>query len=363
MANISTETGCLKNVIKLSRTECECFETGKPDDYNDGQADIYLDELDGLQLEPLSASEGCGAGDIWDMMAKARANATQEFKNDLLTCLGSSLQMRRHNFSGIIGDSAQNATLNITNDKAGIAIRPYEIVGGYFELKRIGLLFNATSAITIKVYSNEDFDNEIASYSVNSTANVLQYVTLADPLKLPLWSNNVTNLEYYIVYELTGGFQPKNNKLECGCGRKNDVSFKNWITVHGIKGNVGTDYSNYTTSKEINGLLLDGSFTCDSSRLICSEEYPLDFVNGRGVQIAYAIRFRAAVSLIQKILDSGEINRYTLLGREALYGKRAHFQKEYDAWIVWLCENTNVVNTDCLMCKPNNSFVKGFILA
>lgn len=362
MATISTETGCLKNVIKLSRTQCECMDP-KPDDYNEGQTDIYLDELDGLQLEPLSASEGCEQGDLWQMMATARANATDIFKTDLLTCLGSTLESRRHNFSGIIGDSAQNATLNLTTDKAGLVIRPYEIQGGYFNLKRIGLLFDTTASITIKVFSNEDMETEIASYTMNTAANVLQYVTLTGGLELPLWSNSVSNLEYYIVYDLTGAYSPKNNKLDCGCGRTSDVSYKNWITVHGIKGDVGTDYDKFTTTKEINGLILDGEFTCDSSRLICSDEYKLDFVNGRGKQIAYAIRFRAAVSLVQKILDSGEINRYTLLGREALYGKRAHFQKEYDAWIVWLCENTTVVNTDCLKCKQNSSFIKGTILA
>lgn len=362
MANISTEEGCLKNVIKLSRTQCECFDNGKPDDYNSGQSEVYLDELDGLQLEPLLASEGCEQGSLWDMMARARANATMEFKTDLLMCINSNMQSRRHNFQGIIGDAAQNATLNLTTDRAGIVIRPYEILGGYFELKRIGLLFNATSPITIKVFSNEDMENEIASYNMNTTANVLQYVTLSEPLKLPLWSNDVNNIEYYIVYDLTGAYLPKNNKLDCGCGGRSDVSYKSWITLHGISGNVGTDYSNYSTTKEINGLLLDGIFTCDSTRLICSDEYPLDFVNGKGLEIAYAIRFRAAVTLVQKILDSGEINRYTLLGREALYGKRAHFQKKYEEWLMWLCQNTTVVNTDCLMCKPSSTFVKGTIL-
>jgi len=354
---------CLDNAIKLSRTTCECFDA--PVGYNVGQSEIYLDELEGISLEGLSGTENCEKGDIWAMMERARTNAILQFKSDLLSCIGSNFRSRRTDYKGFIGETNFNSTLNLTETSAGVALRPYEIVGGYFELKRIGLMFNATGPITIKVYSNEDLDNEIASYNMTTAANSLQFVTLTPSLKLPLFSTKVSNLEYFIVYELDGSLMPKNNKSDCGCGKSTSaVTYKNWLTIHGIKGSTSGPLTNYQTSKELNGLVLDGVFTCDKTRLICSDEYPLDFESDeRAMDYAYAIRYKAGMMLVQQILDSANINRYTIMGREALYGKRNSYEKKYQEYIAYLCENTEITNTDCLVCRPNPNYSLGSILA
>jgi hypothetical protein len=78
---------------------------------------------------------------------------------------------------------------------------------------------------------------------------------------------------------------------------------------------------------------------------------------------AYAIRYKAGMMLVQLILDSSHINRYTIMGREALYGKRAHFEKKYQEYVAYLCENTEITNTDCLICKPNPNYAIGTILS
>lgn len=356
---------CLTNVIKLSKTTCECFDDDKPEEFNEGLSDITLDQLEGFPfLSAIKASANCEAGGLWDMMAGARTEAEMQFKADLMACVQSNLTMRRNNFKGIIGDIAFNSTLSLTEDQAGIAFKPYPIDGGYYVVERIGLAFNTTQPITVKVYSSEDTTVEIASYDMATAANNLQWVALSPALKLPLWSTRTTQLEYYFVYELTGVYLPKNIRIDCGCGKTSDTSWKNWGSIKGIKGADATDYPNYTGTKELNGLLLDVKFVCEATRLICSDEFPLDFENdGRAMQMAYAIRFKAAEIVVQKVLDSDEINRYTLMKREALYGKREHFRKKYEDWVAYLCENTEVTNTDCLMCKTNNQVAKGTILS
>lgn len=353
---------CLDKIIKLSRTTCECVNA--PVDISEGQSEVYLDELEGLSLGSLAGTENCEQGDLWAMMEKARTNATMQFKADLLTCIGSNFKPRRKDFSGVIGETNFNATLNLTQNQAGIVLRPYEIVGANFELKRIGLLFNATGPITINVYSNEDITTPIASYNMTTTANALQYVDLATPLNLPLWSEKVNQLQYFIVYDIDGSVMPKNNKIDCGCGKQvSATTFKSWMDVLGVKGNSSGSLLNFATSKELNGLVLDGAFTCDKTRLICSDNYPLDFEHDeRAMYIAYGIRFKAGQMLVQLILDSENINRYTILGREALYGKRASYEKKYNDIIDWLCQNTEVTNTDCLACRPNPNYSVGSIL-
>lgn len=352
---------CLDNVIKLSRTECECFDpaTGA----NEGQSEVYLDELEGINLKLLSGAENCEQGEIWDIMVKARENATLALKADLLGCMQSRTMPKKPNYSGIVGSVINNASLSLTTSKAGILVKPYPTVGGTMTIRRIGLIMNASVAIQIQVFDNDEYqDTPIAQYTINSVANSITYGTLTEPLVLPLWSKNVNCLEYYFVYTISG-FQPRNNGITCvPCsGGATRVVSDNWMSIKGIKGD-GTDYASFVTTGELNGLVLDADLSCEGSRVICSDEYPLDFTAGNGLQIAYAIRYKAGAILMDSILSSDEINRYTMMDREALYGKRAHYQKMYHDFIAYLCENTQYINNDCWICKPSNHISRGTIL-
>lgn len=354
---------CFENIIKLSRTECECFDDDKPVNYNAGQSEVYLDELDGLSLDLISGGANCEEGNIWDMMAKARTNAEIRFKADLMSCIEDNFIPKRPNYSGIIGQISHNASLNISYTKAGYVIKPHTIVGGKLTIKRIGLIMNASTAIQVQVYDNdENKTTPIAQYTINSVANDVAYATLNTPLELPLWSKNVSDTRYYLVYTIAG-FQPRNNGpgcIPCSGGTKR-VTYQNWLDVNGIMGN-GTDYTSFTETSELNGVVIDGVLTCDGSRVICSDEYPIDFNTGKGMQMAYAVRFAAAESLLEMILASKEINIYTTRDRESLYGKRNHYRKQYEDWITYLCGNMPIINNDCWACKPSDQFQRGTIL-
>jgi len=356
---------CLENVIKLSRTECECFDADKPVDVSEGKSDIYLDELEGLNLKLIESASDCESGSLWDMMSKSRENATKQFKTDLLTAISVNYTPKRPAFSGIIGSTQFTRTLALTTNQALLKVTPYPIVGGYMTIKQIGLLFNASASFNISVYSNEDETTPIAVYPVTSTANSLQYVTLTTPLKLPLWSKLIDGLEYYFVYDLTGAYLPKDNKSDCGCGGGSQKTlFKNWVNVKGSVGNSPALFSTFTDTTELNGLILDASFTCETSRIICSEDSPLDFENdAMAMNYAYAIRAKAGEMLIEMILASGEINRFTMLDREVLWGKRNRYRALYEEWIGWISNNLQVIESDCLMCRPNSNFARGGIFA
>ncbi len=357
---------CLSKVIKLSRTECECFDDGKPTDYNEGKANIYLDELEGFPtLSGLQGAESCAEGGIWDMMAKARENAEEQFITDTLACLSLRYTPKRNPYTGIVGSIKWTNAIPYSQNMAGAKMKPTQIIGGYWTIKKFGLLFSTTATFNISVYSNEDMENPIAVYPVTSAANNLQYITLTDPLKLKMWSTEVDKIEYYFVYDLIGTYMPLNNKNCSGCGQTDsNRPYAPWVTARGMVGNNTTDLDEFTETTELNGIVLDSSFSCDSTRLICSDENPLDF-EGDGIarQIAVTIRWKAAEILIEKLLASDNINRYTMLDNERLWGKRNHFRKLYDEWIAWLCENTELKNIDCLACRQNSNVIKGSILS
>jgi hypothetical protein len=353
---------CLTNVIKLSRTECECFDDDKPTDYNEGQADVYLDELEGISLTILGGAADCEKGGIWELLAWAREEATKAFKADLLGCIGTNYTPRRPAYSGVLGQNSFTSSLNLSESIVGLKMAFPQIVGGTMTVKRIGLAVNQSVPVTVDVYNNdENQTTPLASYTINTTANSLTYATLGTPLELPMWSNNVSRLEYYFVYTRTSGLQPKDNKMDCGCGGV-PPAWKQWVLPVGMQGN-NNSYSQFTTSNKANGILLDVDFRCNTARLICSDDKPFDFNNnGWDMQIAYAVRWKAGALLLQKMLDSANLNRYTMMEREKTYGMRNHALKMYNDFIAYLCDNKEVYS-GCLKCKDNPNFHMGNIIA
>jgi hypothetical protein len=353
---------CLEKVIPLSRTECECSEDNRPVDYNEGQSNFYLDELEGFPFETIKSIADCETGNLWDLMTKARENATKSFVSDLLSCMQTNLQPKRPNYSGMLGQSAFNTTLSLTETYVGQRIKPYRVVGGKMSIKKIGLILNTNVAVQVRVYSNENMTTPIAAYTINAVANTVSNATLTPALELPLWSDNINDLEYYFIYTLSG-FQPKNNShgcVPCGTGEKNP-KWKNWVDVKGIKGN-STNYEAFAGHNELHGMILTADINCDANRFICSDEYPLNFAtDGYAMKIAETIRYRAGALLIDDVLSSGQINRYTMMDREALYGKRNYYRKKSEDNIAWLCSNTPYINNDCFTCKKPNLVTKGMI--
>lgn len=354
---------CLENIIKLSRTECPCVDEDKPETFNQGQSEVYLDELEGLNLSILSGAEGCGPGSIWDMMHRARINATLALKTDLLSVVENNFIPLRPNYSGVLGETTFTTSLNISNEKAGQLLKFPRILGGKMIISRIGLMMSTTTPIVISVFDNDEHTVvPIATFTIGSTANTLTYGNLETPLTLPLWSKNIHDLEYYVVYTI-GAFQPKNNKTQCvPCsGGVKNVAWQNWLKVYGIAGD-GTEYSTFQTTDELNGLVLDVQLKCEGARVICSDEYPLDFDTAKAMQIAYAIRFKAGAILLDEILSSPNINRYTMMDTEKLYGKRNQYRATYEKWVTYLADNTPIINNDCWICKPNSLMSRGTIL-
>lgn len=348
---------CLDKVIKLSRTECPCYTESEdfPADINEGQAEVYLDELEGLNLDSINGGADCSKGNVWEMMDRARDNASKALKADLLSCMESNYVAKRPNYSGFVGETQANSTLTFSQTRAGMLWLPHKVIGGKAKIKRIGVFMNAVAAVSVSIYDNDqNYNTPLATYTINSAVNTPQYAVLSPALEVPLWKQNGDKIEYYFVYTISG-FMPRNNKSQCiPCsGGVKDVAWNNWLQVYGIRGN-GNDFKNFSRTSELNGLIIDAEFMCNAGRAICSDEYPLDFENsGRAMQIAYAIRFKAGAILIDNILSSPEINRYTMLDREALYGKRNHYRSKYEQWIQYLCENTEAINNDCWACKPN----------
>ena len=112
--------------------------------------------------------------------------------------------------------------------------------------------------------------------------------------------------------------------------------------------------------------MIDAEFLCNANEIICADA--LDYTNDELAMVqAYGLRYAQAERLVDKILSSTKLNRFTMLDREALYGKRSHFKKEMDTRAKYVAheltkpDRINLIN-DCFSCKDKFGFVKGNIL-
>lgn len=350
------ELSCLNNIIGVSETDCECLIDGLGSDelaeVQVSNSGIFLDQLDGFNLKLLQGSDDCARGGLWDRALNAIRQAQKDFINGLFQCVGQTFKPRIDPLAMILGDSAYTGSHSYAaGTYAGIKIFPLQIKGGVIFIKRLGVIVNASVPVTIKIYSNEQGGTLVwQSSPANATANTLTWVVPEETIALPMWSYS-RDIRYYLVYELDGTYQPKETKKDCGCGGV-QRPYLRWMDFEGTKGTDPTSVDGFLHTASTNGLILDIDIKCKTSEVICNDERPIDFeYEPDAMGIAYAIRFRAAARLYTEHITSTNINRETMLDREAVSKAIEAWNAEYQKWVEYLCSNVEFNANGCWVCK------------
>lgn len=359
---MAASLSCLDNIIGLSETTCECLIDGsEPTDYNVSNSGLYLDRLDGFNINIAGGADNCSGGGIWDRMSKAVSDAKIEFRTALLGLVNQRFQPRAKAYVGQLGSAGYKSNLSLNNAFFGVKIMPLQLVGGVFVLKRIGILINTAQNVTVHVYSNENDSTLINSYTTTApvTANTLTWLTLSSELELPM-SSSERVINYWVVLE-ANGFQPKNNKKDCGCGGVKR-EWNQWIAFQGALGNDVTDMATFTSNDYMNGLVLDVEIKCETSLLICGPDKLADFTNDSFSQyMAEAVRFKAGEKLYRQLLSTDQINRFTMMNREEIANTANQWGVNYMKVMEYLNEIIDTKENDCLVCRRNNNMVLGSI--
>lgn len=374
---MSVITDCLNKIIGLSQTNCSCFTDNIPVDAGVSRSGLFLDQLDGLNLKMADSLEDCEEGGLWDILAKSRDNAIFDFRSDLMTKLMSMNKYKRQPFIGQIGTTETKGNKTLNKTYAGVEFYMDQIIGGTMEVRRIGLYFSETKTFKIWVYSNED-DSLLHEMIVSSVANQVTWVTLSNPIVLEMNNNSGSYPRYYFVYKSADASAPKDIQAGCGCSPRiyhyywdaHNPKFKSYekdrwsefIMVTGVQGDDIADRENWATENYLNGLMFDVSFKCRVKDIICTE-VPDYETNELAIAMAYAVRFKAGQLLLDQILASGNINRFSMMDRERMMGKKNTYVKEYLLRLDWLAENINIKTNDCLICNDTNDIFKAGILS
>lgn len=347
---------CFENVIGLTNKECPCYE-GKPEDAGTSDTGLILDELDGLPLDFATAAEECGEeGGLWSKMIMAKKTAIIQTSQDLLACIAKNNVLELKGWAGYVGENGFKNQLTIDSSWAGMKLVSHDHKSTYLKINAMSLMLSESGSFEVLIYNNRD-SAAIASYTIEAVANRLSTKKIDSPVNLPLFDDGFGPLNYYIVYQ-PGTAQPKDSKVSCGCGNKEE-EIKKYLTAYGMLGSIVDDFdqrlndnrvSNVfkTTTSYSYGLSLSVAFECDQREIICKNyEQDINFKQYFG----QAVLYKAAENLLNYILNSSDINIYTQTSREGLYGRRNSFRKEYVDHLSYLCGVVDLSKTACFKCK------------
>lgn len=352
---------CLEFLFGLSRTTCDCYNDNKPNDADKSISGLFLDEIEGgISLAGIK-SLGNACSEMWAMMGKARDEALKRIGDDITIAANMMHKAKRTPFSGQVCQKSGVLPLSLSSGYAATRFRTNYLKDGYLIVNNLWVYMNMTATFDIVVYKTyrdcatapvvvHTFQN------VNSTANQLASVTIGTPLELPLYDEMGSPIDYSFVYQLAGGMQPYDNKVSCNCGG-DEMTMKQYMDVSGISGNSIDTLRQWSVNAQANGLVFGIDIKCMAKDLLCRN---MKLNEDIAITAAWASRFKAAELLIEYVLGSNTPTQFTLSNREYLWGKRNHFQKEYNNRVQWIAENIDVSGSGCYACIDNR-MVKGSI--
>lgn len=361
---------CLTDIIGVTTSDSECIVEGLTESQKTtlktSLSGLYLDDLPGgvhmKALKTVDATKG-----FYPMATGAIANAKKALEDDLIVALNSKYKKGRKNFIGQAGRMSFAQTLNSMADLQGIRLRPVDYNDGVITLSKITLIGNITQAVTVYLLRALYEQNEgevLDTFPINTTANAYTSIFVDQSTggrKLPLVIDG-DMVEYWIYFDRNqaGGFLPKDNKITCStCGSANTLKLKDFLDVRGVAFSSISNLKAASSDDYSHGFTLDLSIKCDNEKLFCGQYQEDDAI---ATTMAHAVRFKAGELLIEEVLKSPDVNRYTTMAREYLWGKRNHFRAEYESRIQYLAnEAIDVTASNCYVCREgtNQPFVSG----
>lgn len=344
---------CLANIVGLTDIDCNCYEGDQPvdwDDLNASETGFYLTDPEfGFPIvEEINGTGNCGSGTVFDMLEKARTKALNAFRADL----GAAIMRRHRNavqFRGTIGKLNSGGLVTIPNTYAGVQILPRPIHGAKFYLEAIYLGLNVSDTVTVTIASNEDeVDTPLftpQTVNIATTANKYTRHALATPIELDFWRMTAPQeLRYFIYYTPPAGSKAMSNTFTC-CGNK--PNWRRHMEVYGLATDDLTQAGGMLASA--NGIVLEGYTLCSEVDWLCR----LDSIGGYSTKqlVGRAVQHKGGAFLVSGVLDSQQINRFTLKPKEELYARRDYLQKEYMNAVDWIANNLPIEAMDCLECK------------
>lgn len=351
---------CLKDIIGVTQSECPCLVSGlTPEQIEQlklSKSGFYMDNIaDSLTFRTLKVDACQG---FYEMSIGARDTAIQTLQDDILTGLALKFKQAKSAYIGTIGRTQYAGTLPTTKPIFFIKIEPNRKTDAAITFRKARIYSSEAGNTNFYIFKMVDGEIEqVYTAPVTLVANNAAVVTPASNLILPM-DQNGQPVTYFAAWETINGAKPKDNKIDCNCNAGNGAGFSDYVNVTGGEAAAFSDMDAVKTVSKAYGIVLDVEIRCISSNFVCREYNDKDALS---IVAKWAVAYKANELLIERILSSPEVNRYTLMSREHLYGKRNHFRTEYQDRVQYILENVDVSKTDCFICKQTTLSVGGIL--
>jgi hypothetical protein len=287
---------------------------------------VYLTDIDSLNLSLTEAVDDCGNDSLWQILAAGRKNALQQMEIDLLAAFEQVNTKRLEPFRGLIGSvEGMGYVQGLTEGQlVTITLHTRNLPGAFLRITKMGLSVSHDVDVDVSVPGNS------SPIMIVCSANTTSYTTLSEPLLVPL-----DGQPYSFSYTIAG-FRPKANKLNCDCG--------------GQQARINQYVSGLVDTPAF-GLMLIAEAGCNVLEAVydAAELEPV-----KQSVLAVSLRYLALKFAIERIINSGMINRFTMMGLDELYDRRKDYTNKYEQRIMWLASTKGIdlSNSACYTCLP-----------
>lgn len=352
---------CLKEVVGVTLSDCQCIIQGVDSEtlakLRASTSKLYMDDLEGgVHLKALNHVEACKT--MSQMALNVRDNAIKRVEDDLLIAINNRYKKEHKNFNGQIGRMSYAQSLAVQRNWQGIRIRPNDYSDAVIRMSKLQIILNQAVTVTVRLMQvplDSVMGIELFAWPVTTTANAYTDVPIgSDPISMPMMVKGEL-VEYYLLYDISEPgvpVMPKDTAVQCSTCPSGAVRFSEYISVWGVQLNNINSLNDKLTDQFSRGLILDVQISCDNETLMCREYNDEDAV---ALTMAYATWYKSGELLIEEVLKSPDVNRYTTMAREYLWGKRNHFRKEYESRIVYLASVIDVTASNCYVCRDTEN--------
>lgn len=351
---------CLDALVGLSQDNCECFETNRPEGYDDSESGFFLTDPDyGFpMMEALNTSGDCSGYGVWDILTSARAQSILQFRTDFLAKIRERYNRRVRTWKGTIGKLSHKTQTSGLRTYAGHVYRPQPIKDGKLVVTGAWLGLTSTEATVTMTIASNDPTFPTVTRDLSSTANQFKNTEFSSgqSIEIPFYSDHVDELEYYF-YFATDGLTPLQNNFYC-CG--GPAEYSKHLRFGGFTVDTVGDENVSLGANICYGLAIDGYFACNELQWLCD----LDALSGYEVKtvVARAIQSNGAAIAASEVLSSSRVNKYTTWDAESISSHYEALKETYSTNLTWLVENFPQGASDCFECKSKTRYQKRQIL-
>lgn len=356
---------CLNEIIGIIDADCPCITTGlTPEEIallQVSKSGLFLDELEGgVNMRGLTNVDSCR--NFAQLALTARKTAVKKLYADMLAALSKKYQTGKTSFVGALGRPSYTGNITANSRYQFMILNPKEKSDAVLTITGLRLILNQAINTTVKILRVIEGGNqgeEIFTADLLTVANTFTPVPLgAASISLPLTVNR-EKVNYYVMWDrgIDGTAVAKDIKPGCLC--PGGTGYEPFVDVYGFE---AADINMLTAGSKTQytqGFSMDVEIRCVQGNLICRE---FDNENAIAVVMAWCVMYKAGELLIEELLKSNEVTRYTMMNREALYGKRNHFRKEYEDRIPYLASTIDVSSSDCYVCRDTKMFFQGILV-